>query len=463
MWLIILSLYILLLLFVGYFLKSKIKSTDDYILGGRKIPWFLIAASLAANDIGSGASLGIIQSSAKGEGLSAAWYIWLMIPAYLIGLIIAPYMRKTEVKTVPDFFRIKYGHLAQKLSALFMIIPNIGIIAINFTATASLLQILTGFNFVTSLAISVTITTVYSYLGGLLADVYNDAIQIVIIIVSFALALFFISANFSLDKSIIQESFVNSCFDVNKIITLIVLYSAVFIVGLSTTTRIYSSKSEKHVKKGILATIPIYLFYALIPASIGLILSKNNLSDFDLTSILDFLHGTIPDIVLILLFLCIMSASLSTVDTILIGCSAMFFNDVLSTERFKLKSEKDKLFILRSIVFLFSVFSFLIAVIGINDIIPFLLFLLSLQTSALFVPFVFGHIFKHTYSSLSNITIILSSIVFSLMYFYKIEFYFINPLFGGIFSGILSYVIILAIIKTTKIKSSSHSNKSKSY
>jgi len=447
----ILSLYILVLLFVGYYVKSKIKTTDDYIIGGRSIPWFLIAASLAANDIGSGASLGIIQSSAKGEGLSAAWYIWLMIPAYIIGMLIAPYMRKTEVKTVPDFFRIKYGSFAQKLSAFFIIIPNIGIIAINFTASASLLQILTGFDFALSLAISVTITTIYSYLGGLLADVYNDAIQIVIIVVGFTLASLFIYTALPLNKPILLHDFFDSGFDTNKIITLIILYSAVFIVGLSTTTRIYSSKSEKDVKKGIFATIPIYLFYALIPAFIGLILSENNLSNFDTTSILGYLHGTIPQIVLILLFLGIMAASLSTVDTLLIGCSAMLFNDVLSEKSFRNKSEKKKLIILRGIVFLFAICSFLIAIIGINDIIPFLLFLLSLQTCALFVPFVFGHIFKHTHPLQSNITILFSSFVFSFMYFYKIEFYFINPLFGGILSGAILYFIIYKVTKKANV------------
>jgi SSS family solute:Na+ symporter len=448
---IILSLYIFILLFVGYFVKSKIKTTDDYILGGRSIPWFLIATSLAANDIGAGASLGIIQSSAKGEGLSAAWYIWLMIPAYIIGMLIAPYMRKTEVKTVPDFFRIKYGSFAQKLSAFFIIIPNVGIIAINFTASASLLQILTGFDFALSLAISVTITTTYSYLGGLLADVYNDAIQIVIIVIGFALASLFIYTAFPLNKPIVLHDFFNGDFDTKKIITLLILYSAVFIVGLSTTTRIYSAKSAKDVKKGILATLPIYLIYAILPAFIGVVLSENKIANFDTTSILGYLQGAIPQFVLILLFLGIIAASLSTVDTLLIGCSAMLFNDVLSEMNGSFKSEKKKLIILRGIVFLVAICSFLIAIIGINDIIPFLLFLLSLQTCALFVPFVFGHIFKNLHPLQSNVTILFSSFVFSLMFFLKIEFYFINPLFGGILSGTILYFIIYKITKKVNV------------
>jgi SSS family solute:Na+ symporter len=370
-----LIIYIIILISVGYFVKSKIKSTDDYIIGGRKIPWFLITASLAANDIGSGASLGIIQTSANGSGFAAAWYIWLMIPAYIIGLFVAPYMRKTESKTVPDFFRKRYGNLSQKLSAVFIIISNIGVIAINFTASASILHIILGINFYYALMISVTITSLYSYFGGIFADMYNDVMQLIILLISFCLTAFHLTQNNNVDFTSVSNN-INQ-FSFLKSIELIILYSSVFILGLSTTTRIYASKSTNDIKKGIFSAIPIYLLYAIIPAYIGFVLSTQHIGNNDVNSILNYLNLYLPEYVFIFLFLGIIAASLSTVDTLLIGCSAMFINDILGDWFSKINNEKRKLVYLKLTVILFALIAFVITIVGIDDIIKFLLFLLG--------------------------------------------------------------------------------------
>ncbi|MBK9564525.1 MAG: hypothetical protein IPO37_04870 [Saprospiraceae bacterium] len=79
--LIIVIIYVSILLFVGFFIKKSIKNIDDYVLGGRNISWFLITASLAANDIGAGASIGIVQDAAQNNSFQSVWYVWLMIPS----------------------------------------------------------------------------------------------------------------------------------------------------------------------------------------------------------------------------------------------------------------------------------------------------------------------------------------------------------------------------------------------
>jgi SSS family solute:Na+ symporter len=436
-----LILYIIILISIGYIVKSKIKSTDDYIIGGRKIPWLLITASLAANDIGSGASLGIIQTAVNDSSFAAAWYIWLMIPAYIIGFFVAPYMRKTKSKTVPDFFRKRYGNLSQKLSALFIIIPNIGVIAINFTASASILHIILGINFIYALIISVTITSLYSYFGGIFADMYNDVIQLIILLTGFCLTAFYLSQNNDVDLTIISNTLTNQ-FDFSKSIELIILYSSVFILGLSTTTRIYSSKSVIDIKKGIFSSIPIYLLYAIIPAYIGFVLSTQHIGNNDVNSILSYLNLYLPKYVFICLFLGIIAASLSTVDTLLIGCAAMLINDILPDRFSKISNEKRKLIYLRLIVIIFALIAFFITIIGIEDIIKFLLFLLSLQTSVLIVPFIYGHLNNKIISEKQCIIAILFSLlIFSIMSVLKIEIYFINPLFCAIFGGVLVFVI----------------------
>lgn len=446
-------IFIILLFLVGFYFKKRNRTKEDYILAGRNVPAFLIAASLAANDIGAGASLGLIQSSAKGEGLSSVWYIWLMIPSYLIGSFVAPRIRLTNAKTVPDFFKQKYGRLNQILAAIFMTVPNIGIVAINLTAAGALLQIILNVEFIYALSISVGVTLIYSYLGGLWADIVTDTIQIIAIVIGFSLVLFFLSSlnNNSQILSNLKTNDLIGDFSFSKLFSLFALYSANFIVGLSTTTRIYASKSKKEAKKGILYCIPIYFIYAFIPAIIGLLIVQYSNSNFQLNDIVSIIQDNVPVWILAILFIGILSASLSTVDTLLIASSAIIQNDILSDIKNKRKEKISETKQIRIILVIITLISFAISAIGINDIIGFLIFLLSIQTVTLFIPFLLGHYKKEINKVGATITIIVALITYLITDFMNIEYYIFQPFLTSIIISVIVFLITSKRLKKNKI------------
>jgi len=246
---------------IGYYYKQKTKSLEDYIVGGRNVPWFLIAASLAANDIGAGASIGLVQDSIGGSGVFSAWYIWLMIPSYFIGSILAPLIRNTKALTIPDFFGKQYGRVSQSVAAFFMVIPNIGIVAINLIAAGALIEVLLEIPKLFALSIVLAVTLMYSYMGGIWADFITDAIQIVAILLGFSFALFFLyqsNIDFisTIDLDVVPS--VNTSLSLGNIFSLSILYIANFIVGLSTSTRLYSSENGKSARKGVIFCMPIH-------------------------------------------------------------------------------------------------------------------------------------------------------------------------------------------------------------
>lgn len=432
---IILISYILVLFAVGFVSKKKIQNADDYTLGGRKMPWVLIAASIAANDIGSGASLGIMQSAANGEGFSAIWYIWLMVPAYFVGMLIAPIIRKTGARTVSGFFGDRYGHWAQRISALFMIVPNIGVISINFTASASVLSLLLGLSFPQALIVSLIATSLYSYFGGIIADVCNDTIQLVILLFGTCLTAMFIFMKTGYSLDVINNRFdIIGNYTISKGFSVFIVYASTFIIGLSSTTRIYSSKSPKNIKKSILWLIPLYIVYAIVPVYIGSYLSGQYHNNFNTVNmVLECLHQQLPNYVFVFVSLGIIAASLSTVDTLLIGCSTLLVNDVFNL---KTDNRKTQLRFLRLFVLGFGVLGGIIAILGIKDVISFLIFMLSIQTSALMIPFLYGHFCKKKIKERGCLyCMAISSIIFLLTSYYNIEFSIFTPFMFSIIGG----------------------------
>lgn len=76
-----------------------------------------MAGTLAATEIGGGSSLGVVQNGMSGYGISAAWYIITMGLAFVILTFMAPKFRAATVKTVPEYFRRRYGKSAGLITA----------------------------------------------------------------------------------------------------------------------------------------------------------------------------------------------------------------------------------------------------------------------------------------------------------------------------------------------------------
>src|SRR5450756_3140922 len=74
--LIIVFAYLIGMLLIGYITKKYfVKTSTDFMLGGRRLGVFFVAASLAANNVGGGSTTGVAAKAFSGWGLSAGWYV----------------------------------------------------------------------------------------------------------------------------------------------------------------------------------------------------------------------------------------------------------------------------------------------------------------------------------------------------------------------------------------------------
>ena len=71
---IIVIVYLLFMLWIGWYSSTKISTNTDFMVAGRRLGPLLMAGTLAATEIGGGSSLGVVQNGMSGYGLSASWY-----------------------------------------------------------------------------------------------------------------------------------------------------------------------------------------------------------------------------------------------------------------------------------------------------------------------------------------------------------------------------------------------------
>ena len=344
---VIVVLYMLFMLYIGWASSKRIKSNSDFMVAGRRLGPILMAGTLTATEIGGGSSLGVVQNGMSGYGLSSAWYIIAIGIAFIIMSFIAPMFRKTEIKTVPEYFRRRYGKGTGLITSIVTFIPLVGLTAGQFIAAAVVLSTMLGINYKLAVIITAGVVTAYSIMGGLWSVSITDNVQMVLIIVGMAIAIPFglryaggwgaVTANIPAGTlSLIGGK--DGGYDIISIIGLVVMYVATFSVGQEAVSRFYAAKDEKAAKQGAILSAICNFVYAFIPAVLGIImLALINMGKFsadDFASVgaryaLPVLAAEVmPAIICGLLFAGIISATMSSSDSDLLGAGSVFANDI---------------------------------------------------------------------------------------------------------------------------------------
>ena len=130
---------------LGIYIGRRIKTGEDYFLGGRKLPWWAIGMSLVVSDIGAIDIVGI-AGSAYLYGIVMGNFDWIgCVPVMIIAaFIFIPIFWKAKVSTVPEWLGKRYNVGVRTISALIwgcFLACNLGIM---LYATAVMLNVLMG-------------------------------------------------------------------------------------------------------------------------------------------------------------------------------------------------------------------------------------------------------------------------------------------------------------------------------
>src|SRR5580704_533712 len=88
----IICLYFLVVLGVGFMIKYKIKSTNDFLMSGRNVPLWITSLAFISANLGAQEVIGMAASGAK-YGIMTALFYWVgAIPAMVfLGLFMMPF------------------------------------------------------------------------------------------------------------------------------------------------------------------------------------------------------------------------------------------------------------------------------------------------------------------------------------------------------------------------------------
>ncbi|NP_001076168.1 sodium/mannose cotransporter SLC5A10 [Oryctolagus cuniculus] len=165
--------------------RASRNTVSGYFLAGRDMTWWPIGASLFGSSEGSGLFIGLAGSGAAG-GLAVAGFDWnatyvLLALAWVFGAIYI----SSEIVTLAEYIQKRFGgqRIRMYLSVLSLLLSVFTKISLDLYAGALFVHICLGWNFYLSTILTLTITALYTITGGLVAVIYTDALQTLIMVV----------------------------------------------------------------------------------------------------------------------------------------------------------------------------------------------------------------------------------------------------------------------------------------
>jgi len=189
------SIYIALMVGIGFAAWRYTRSLDDYILGGRRLGSYVTAMSAGASDMSGWLLLGLPGALYAG-GLSEAWIaIGLVLGAWANWRFVAAPLRiytehSHNALTLPDYFTHRFedaSRVLRVLSALVILVFFAIYAASGIVAGARLFESVFQVPYATALWVGAAATIAYTVVGGFLAVSWTDTVQATLMI--FALIL----------------------------------------------------------------------------------------------------------------------------------------------------------------------------------------------------------------------------------------------------------------------------------
>lgn len=179
--LVILCAYLLATIAFGLWISRGQKSANDYLLGGRNLPWWALLLSIVATETSTATFL-----SVPGIAWSRGDLTYLQLPlGYLVGRTIAsslllPLYFQGRLFTAYEVLRVRSGPAVRTLASGLFLVTRTLADGLRLYLAALVLQVMLGWDLAVAVGVTAAVTVVYTALGGIKAVVWTDVIQFVV-------------------------------------------------------------------------------------------------------------------------------------------------------------------------------------------------------------------------------------------------------------------------------------------
>ena len=180
--LLVIALYFVMCLGIGFYLKRYTNTGEEFFLAGRDMSAWVAGLSFVAANLGSLELMGWAAAAYQYGILATHWYWIGAIPAMLfLGIVMMPFYYISRTHSVPGYLKLRFGEPARALSAVSFGFMTLLMSGINMYSMALVMKIILGWDISFSIWVSSLTVAAYVFLGGLLSAIFNEVLQFFLI------------------------------------------------------------------------------------------------------------------------------------------------------------------------------------------------------------------------------------------------------------------------------------------
>ncbi len=439
------AVMIVIALYVSF---RKVKSSEDYHLAGRSLGPLMMAGTLAAAEIGGGSTIGV-ASKAYGEwGISAGWYVVCAGIGIFLVSFIAPFLRRSMATTVPEILARRYGRPSHIIVTGLSLCTLFVATAAQVKATSSIIETISGGDFVTVTVMVAIVVTLYTMLGGLVSVAFTDIVHILFITVGMAIAMPIIVKGAGGWEHIVslaearnpaQMSFTKVGW--KTIIGLILMYFMTFSTGQEAVQRYFAARDIKTARLGSFLCSLLMACYGFIPAIIGIV-AFAHFPDIKPNQAMPMAAMTFaPMLIAGLVMASVVAATMSSASGNLIASCTLFTKDVYQKYINPEASDRTILLLSKAVVVFMGIASLYIALNPNIGIIDLLVFGFTMRSAGPFAAFLFGFIYKNATKNGGLAAIICGSVAAGYWQYLKEPYGIMSLVAGSVVSTIVFFTV----------------------
>lgn len=178
----IIVVYFAMVLGIGFYLKGRSGTGEDFFLAGREMTAWIAGLSFLAANLGSLELMGWAAAAYQYGILATHWYWVGAIPAMLfLGIVMMPFYYISKTHSVPGYLQLRFGEPARALSAITFGVMTVLMSGINMYSMALVMKVVLGWDINFSIWVSSLTVAIYVALGGLRSAIFNEVLQFILI------------------------------------------------------------------------------------------------------------------------------------------------------------------------------------------------------------------------------------------------------------------------------------------
>lgn len=466
----LLILFFAVMVGIGFYSRKHATNVDGFVLGGRSVGPWLTAFAYGTSYFSAVVFVGYAGQFGYKYGISATW---IGIGNALIGSLLAWIVlgRRTRImskhlkaKTMPDYFGKRFDSNALRVTAaVISFVFLIPYTASVYNGLSRLFEMAFDVPYTVCVVVMAALTCVYVILGGYMATAINDFVQGIVMLVGIVAVIAsvlngqggFMQAVFKLSEissdipvTLGQQGAFTSFFGPDPLNLLgVVILTSLGTWGLpQMVSKFYAIRDEKAVKTG---TVISTLFAIVVSGGCYFLGGFARLFDSDAIrnaqggivydAIIPTMLNSLSDILIGIVIVLVLSASMSTLSSLVLTSSSTLTLDFLKGNIIKKMDEKKQLLTMRIFLVFFVVISVVIAL----DPPTFIAQLMGISWGALagafLAPFMYGLYWKGVTKSAVWASFICGvGITVSNMFFHFID----SPINAGAIAMVAGLIVV---------------------